>query len=126
MAKDTLYGLTQADLRLVQQAVRFFKDNATTFRTYRRIRGQQSGGTGIRHAYCKTAAGAGFNIQCYLDTNLTGTEITVYCNTFEATALSACIPLLTAGRVIPVYKVGEYWFCAWWFSGTELCAEEPA
>ena len=79
------------------------------------------GGSGIRHAYCKTAAGAGNTIVCYLDTNLTGEEVTVTCHLFESASLSSCVPLLTAGKVIPVYRAGDYWYCLWWFSGTENC-----
>lgn len=120
-----LYGLTQAELARLQRAIRYIEDNASMYKAQRRVRGNvASGGHGMRHAYCKTNADAGFSIQCYLDTNLTGEEITVYCNTFEATALSGCVPLLTIGRVIPVYKIGEYWFCAWWFSGTEECGDD--
>ena len=122
MPKDTLYGLTQADLRLVQQAVRFFKDNATMFRTYRRIRGQQpGGGQGLRHAYCKTSAPIGNTIVCYLDTDITGQEVTVHCHLFSETLLINCVPLLTVGLAIPVYKVADTWFCAWWFNKIQVC-----
>jgi len=44
MAKDPLYGFNARDIQRIQKAVRFVEDNATTFRTYRRIRGQQAGG----------------------------------------------------------------------------------
>lgn len=80
-------------------------------------------GGAIKRAYCKTNAGSGSTIVCYLGIDATGTEITVNCDLFEATDLSACLPLLTDGKAIPVYKVGDNWYCAWWFSGTEDCAD---
>jgi hypothetical protein len=39
-----LYGLNEHDLARLQRSVRFVEDNATMFRTYRRIRGQHGGG----------------------------------------------------------------------------------
>ena len=77
----------------------------------------------IQHAYCKNNAGTGSTITCYLGVDSTGPEITVNCHLFEASNLSACLPLLTDGKMIPVYKVGSSWYCAWWFSGTEVCDE---
>lgn len=41
-----IYGLSERDAQRLQQALRFVEDNATMFRTYRRIRGQQAGGGG--------------------------------------------------------------------------------
>jgi hypothetical protein len=128
MPQQKLYGLTPAELARLQRAIRYIEDNASMYKAQRRVRGQQQGGTGIRHAYCKTAAGTGNTIVCYLDENIAvppqnplPAEITVNFFIFNATALSSCIPLLVAGQMIPVYKVGEYWFCPWWFSGTEEC-----
>lgn len=42
---EKLYGLTERDLSRLQRSVRFIEDNATMFRTYRRIRGQHGGGS---------------------------------------------------------------------------------
>lgn len=114
--------LTERVMQRIQRAVRWVEDNGSNVALFRRIRGQQAGGTGIRHAYCKTAAGAGNTIQCYLDTDSIGTEITVNCDLFEATNLSDSLPLLTDGKRIPVFQISNAWYCLWWFIGTEDCS----
>jgi hypothetical protein len=115
---EKLHGLTKQEITRLQRAMRWVEDNASLLRPYRRIRGQQAGGGScIRHAYCKTAAGSGSSIVCHLDTDTTGTEITVNCHLFEATNLSDCIPLLTDGKRIPIYQVDNAWYCCWWFNG---------
>ena len=85
-------------------------------------------GVALNLAYCKVAAGNSNAIVCYLNENIAvppqnplPTEITVYCFMFEASNLSDCVPLLTVGQMIPVCKIGEFWYCPWWFSGTEEC-----
>jgi hypothetical protein len=82
-------------------------------------------GVGLQRAFCKTNAGSGSTISCYLGADSSQMpEITVHCDLFEATNLSACLPLLTDGRGIPVYQSGGVWYCAWWFTGTEVCSSE--
>lgn len=79
------------------------------------------GASGLRLAYCKTAAGTGSTIVCYLDTDTTGQEITVNCILFESSNLNTCKPTLTDGQAIPVFQVGANWYCAWWFMLGEAC-----
>lgn len=87
----------------------------------RRVRGIPSGGTGIRKAYCKTAAGTGATIACYLDTDGTGEEVTVTCTLIQASNLSSCFPTLADGTMMPVWKDGDTWRSLWWFYGKEPC-----
>ena len=49
-------------------------------------------------------------------------EITVNCELFEATNLSACFPSLLEGSRMPVYMSGGDWYSFWWFHGHEECA----
>ncbi len=74
-----------------------------------------------RVAYCKTDAGAGATIVCYLDTDGTGTEITVTCFIAGGSALNAALPRLTDGLGIIVTKVGATWRCTTTFQTSEDC-----
>jgi len=126
MAKDTIHGFSERDVRRIQKAVRLVEDHTLLFRTYRRIRGQQfGGGTGIRNAFCKAAAGTGSTIACYLDTDglneAEDNEITVTCTLINATNLSGCFPTLADGTRMPVWKDGDTWRSLWWFQGNEEC-----
>ena len=87
----------------------------------RRVRGITTGGTGIRKAYCKAAAGSGSTIACYLDTDGTGEEVTVTCTLIQASNLSSCFPTLADGTMMPVWKDGDTWRSLWWFQGEEEC-----
>lgn len=80
------------------------------------------GGTGDRTAYCKTAAGSGSTIVCYLDTDTTGAEVTVYCYLINETNLSGCKPTLTDGQPIPVSYYAGQWRCSWPFTGAQACS----
>lgn len=68
-----------------------------------------------RLAYCKNDAGAGHTITCYLDTDGTGTEITVNCFIAQfgpnSGNLNAAIPRLADGDGILVTKIGATWRC---------------
>jgi hypothetical protein len=75
----------------------------------------------IHLAYCKGNAGTGNKIECYLDADWNGSgavppTIEVNCFLFDATNLSDCNPRLTDGAAIPVWKLGETWYCDFWFS----------
>ena len=74
-----------------------------------------------RIAYCKTDAGAGTTIVCYLDTDGTGTEITVNCSIMNGTDLNAAVPRLEDGGVLLVTKVGDTWWAIHPFNGSEDC-----
>ncbi len=65
--------------------------------------------SGVRSAYCKTAAGAGTSIVCYLDTDETGIEITVECTIAGGSNLNSAIPRLTDGLEIPVWRINGVW-----------------
>lgn len=77
------------------------------------------GGTGtseaadIRVAYCKTDAPAAATMQCYLDTDHTGQEVTVCFSISKGgTQLSECAPLLKDGDPIQVYRSASgQWRC---------------
>ena len=82
-------------------------------------------GTEIRMAFCKTAAGSGNTIVCYLDTDATGEEVTVWCTLIDATNLNECFPTLVDGVGMPVFWDYSYstpcWRSLWWFQGKEEC-----
>ena len=65
--------------------------------------------SGVRSAFCKTAAGEGTTIDAYLDTNITGDEITVNCIIAGGTDLNNAVPRLTQGFEIPVWQIGGVW-----------------
>ncbi len=75
-----------------------------------------------RVAYCKNAAGAAVTITCYLDTDGTGTEITVSCSISQGgTKLNEAIPRLADGDWLMVTKVGATWRCSTIFSPSIIC-----
>lgn len=65
----------------------------------------------IHKAYCKAAAGAATTIVCYLDTDATGEEITVNCDTNGGGNLNVSVPLLKDGQLLYVVKIAGSW-CA--------------
>ena len=78
-----------------------------------------SSGGGVRTAYCKTDTGTGNTWPCYLDTDETGTEITVYFDIHNPATPgssenfnSVLDIVLFTGRAIPVIKRndGEWWY----------------
>lgn len=85
-----------------------------------RIGGGSSGGGSVRWAFCAEDAGTGNTLNCFLDTDTTGTEATVYftllnCNHLEDGHLS-----LTDGVPIPVMQRNEQWWCIIPIEGTEV------
>jgi len=76
-------------------------------------------GSGIHAAFCKTDAGAGNTLVCYLNEDITEppqdpppTEIIVNFNISPTSSnLSDCIPSLKDGDRIEVYKNGDDWWC---------------
>lgn len=74
-----------------------------------------------RIAYCKTDAGAGSTIVCYLDTDGTGTEITVNCNISGGSNLNTSLRRLEDGNRMIVAKIGANWYCKEGFQGSEDC-----
>ena len=89
---------------------------------------KRGGGRPIRMAFCKTAAGSGNTIICYLDVDGTGEEVTVRCTLIGVTDLSGCFPTLIDGLGMPVFWDYSYetpcWRSLWWFQGKEACPVE--
>lgn len=56
----------------------------------------------IRNAYCKNDAGSSSTITCYLDTDGTGEEITVYCNISGGSNLDSAVRRLEDGDLLQV------------------------
>lgn len=78
--------------------------------------------TALPHlAYCKANAGAATTIVCYLDTDGTGTEITVNCHIAGGGNLDSAIPRLTDGLGIVVIYIGSSWYCATVFQASINC-----
>jgi hypothetical protein len=73
----------------------------------------------IRLAYCKAGAGSGSTIVCYLDTDGTGKEITVYCTICGGSALNSAFPRLSDGTPIPVWNHNGTWRCLWGFQDAD-------
>ncbi|KKM01567.1 hypothetical protein LCGC14_1793140 [marine sediment metagenome] len=74
-----------------------------------------------RLAFCKADAGAGATIVCYLDTDATGTEITVNCNISGVGALNSAVRRLEDGDRLLVTKIGASWYCTEGFQTSEDC-----
>jgi hypothetical protein len=88
-------------------------NNTTNITT---IQGEQA-----RLAYCKTDAGAGTTLVCYLDTDATGDEETVNFNISNGSALNAATPRLNDGDRIVVVKIGSSWYCTGLFNNVGAC-----
>jgi len=73
-------------------------------------------------AYCKNDAGSGSTTICYLDTDGTGEEITVYCSIAQGGLdLNEAEPRLINGNWMLVEKIGDYWRCPSIFQPTLDC-----
>jgi hypothetical protein len=83
--------------------------------------GGEEGASAIHSAFCKNDAGSGSTIVCYLDTDSTGDEITVYCSICRGIALNAAFPYLMDGDRIFVFNDGTYWRALQIFQGWEAC-----
>lgn len=69
-------------------------------------------GSDIHKAFCKTDAGGGNTLTCYLDTDETGTEITVHFNISPSGSnLSDSIRRLSIGNQISIAKIDDDWWC---------------
>lgn len=76
----------------------------------------------VHVAYCKEISGFGSTIPCYLDTDLTGQEITVNCMLYEGGIdLASCAPLLAVGDPLLVVKVEGDWYAVIPFINTDVC-----
>jgi hypothetical protein len=94
----------------IQQMYRWYLSMRGKNPQYRRRGGGAGGGGAGQHAFCKTDAGSGTTLVCFLDTDITGTEITVDFSIANGDNLNQASPPLTTGLRIPVYTVGGDWF----------------
>jgi len=76
---------------------------------------------GVRKAYCKAPAGVATTITCYLDTDGTGTEITVNFEIAGGGNCNAAIPRLADGDMVSVMKIGSVWWCTTTLQASEDC-----
>jgi len=76
----------------------------------------------VRKAYCKTDAGAGTTLACYLDSDDSNDEVTVNFNTTNGTALNACLPPLSDGDMILVINIDGDWWCTGNFFKMDFCS----
>jgi len=82
-------------------------------------------------AYCKTDAGEGNTLVCYLDEDWSGegdepdTITVTFPYMFGAEDLEDCVPWLKDGDPILVGKIDgqEGWFCKWWINNHIICAK---
>lgn len=74
-----------------------------------------------RIAYCAAGAGGANSIVCYLDTDVTGTIISVNCIIAGGGTLNTASPRLTVGLKMIVTKIGATWWSTTVFQRTEDC-----
>jgi hypothetical protein len=79
-----------------------------------------STGNSLRWAFCSEAAGVGNTLDCYLDTDGTGTLVTVYFKLLNCSSLDGGHLTLTDGIPIPVMKRAGNWWCIIPIEGTEV------
>ncbi|MCK4959192.1 MAG: hypothetical protein KAT00_07320, partial [Planctomycetes bacterium] len=80
-----------------------------------------SGGGGVRMAYVKTTPGAVSTVDCYLDTDGTGDEVTVTCSIAGGSQLNSAIPRIADGDLIYIAEIDGSWVCLTTFQTTEDC-----
>lgn len=92
--------------------------------------GSGGGEGGIHKAYVKDPPGAVTTLTCFLDTDTTGTEVTVNCSVIGgggSIKLNSATPRLIDASLIFVADVDGDWWCVAPFTATEDCVcEEPA
>ena len=80
-------------------------------------------------AYVKTAPGAVTTVTCFLDTDTTGTEVTVNCSVIGgggSIKLNSATPRLIDASLIFVEDIDGEWWCTAPFTATEDCTCEQA
>lgn len=80
----------------------------------------------VYKAYCKTDAGAGSTIVCYLNEDKTEennpAEITVNCKICNGSNLNSAIPRLADGDILFVSSIGSTWYALSLFQASEDCS----
>ena len=79
-----------------------------------------STGNSLRWAFCSEDAGSGNTLDCFLDTDGTGTLVTVYFKLLNCSSLDSGHLTLTDGVPVPVMKRGGSWWCIIPIEGTEV------
>ena len=79
-----------------------------------------STGNSLRWAFCSEDAGFGNTLDCFLDTDGTGTLVTVYFKLLNCSNLEGGHFTLVDGVPIPVMKRGGNWWCIIPIEGTEV------
>lgn len=80
-----------------------------------------AGGLKIHKAFVKTTPAAVETVACFLDTDATGTEVTVNCSVIGGSALNSAVPRLADGELIFVASVGGAWWCLTTFQASQVC-----
>jgi len=115
--------LSQRDHDRLQALLRSYENGQLNRpRELRRRRVAGDGGTSIRKAYCKDFGEVSNTVICYLDTDLTGEEITVECEIVGGTALISAVPRLEVGKLLWVTNDSGTWrHVGIPFNGSEDC-----
>jgi len=105
------------------------KDNEGTWR-WAGVPFRQANADRTRIAYCKTDAGSGKTLVCFLDKDSTGTEITVHFAIAQGgTDLNEAAPRLKDGDPVYVQKINDgtndYWRCIQTFDVDMICVCTP-
>lgn len=79
-----------------------------------------STGNSLRWAFCSEDAGSGNTLDCFLDTDETGTLVTVYFKLLNCSNLDSGHFTLIDGVPIPVMKRNGAWWCIVPIEGTEV------
>ena len=97
----------------------FLKNTDNTFSFFFGKKGKGTGGGGntVSIAYCKTDSPDSDEIQCYLDTDETGTEVTVKCLIINGTSLMHSAPFLNDGDPVWVTEVSVGGTTSWYIIG---------
>jgi len=77
-----------------------------------------------RLAFCNGDAGSGSSIAAFLDTDVTGEPITVYCSIMHTNHLNNASPRLEDGKPMAVVQIEGSWWCTAIFNKTRNCEAE--
>lgn len=103
--------LSDGFVRRLREIDAWYRQQKNIRRPYRRNKPYDNAFGALRKAYCKTDAGSGQTLVCYLDTDATGTEITVNFSLATGENMEDIFPDLTNGDLIFVQQFGSDWWC---------------
>lgn len=109
--------------RAILQMLDDWRRGFPRFRPRQRRRGGIAGKGGARLAYCKADPDDTTTIQAFLNTDLTGLEVTVNFLTVGNTGvgLNNMVPRLSLGQVILVISAAGEWYCTTIFQESRSC-----